>query len=148
MRPTEKRLATLLGQKGYKLTSQRRAVLGAIASSHEHLTPAAVHERVQQENPKTGLVTVYRTLDLLSKLGLICQVHREGKSQSYTLAPTEHHHHMICSECGIVADFTDCDLSDLEERLSQETGFEIEGHMLEFSGRCSNCRSQVLSVTE
>lgn len=140
MRPTEKRLATLLGQKGYKLTSQRRAVLSAIASSHEHLTPADVYKRVQQENPEIGLVTVYRTLDLLSELGLICQVHREGKSQSYTLAPTGHHHHMICSGCGTVADFTDCDLSELQARLSRETGFEIEGHLLEFSGRCKDCR--------
>ena len=148
MRPTEKKLVATLSQSGYKLTAQRRSVLGAIVSSREHLTPAAVHERVKQDNPRVGLVTVYRTLELFSELGLICRVHGEGKSQSYTLAPTGHHHHMICSECGAVADFTDCDLSDLEERLSQETGFEIEGHLLEFTGRCSNCRSQLLSVTE
>lgn len=148
MRPTEKKLVATLSQNGYKLTAQRRSVLGAIVSSHEHLTPAAVHERAKQDNPRVGLVTVYRTLELLSDLGLICCVHGEGRLRSYTLAPIGHHHHMICSECGTVADFTDCDLSDLEERLSQETGFEIEGHMLEFSGRCSNCRSRVLSVTE
>ena len=140
MRPTERKLTLALGHNGYKLTAQRRAVLKAITNSHEHLTPAEVHERVKQQNSKIGLVTVYRTLELLSELGLICQVHREGKSQSYTLAPSGHHHHMICSKCGTVADFTDCDLGELEARLSHETGFEIEGHLLEFSGRCGDCQ--------
>ena len=140
MRPTEKKLTSALGHNGYKLTAQRRAVLNAIANSHEHLTPAEVHEKVNQENSKVGLVTVYRTLELLSELSLICRVHGEGKSQSYTLAPSGHHHHMICTACGTVADFTDCDLGDLQQRLAHDTGFEIEGHLLEFYGRCRDCQ--------
>ena len=141
MRPTEKKLTATLSKSGFKLTAQRRSVLSAIVNSHECLTPADVHERVRQNNPRIGLVTVYRTLEVLSELGLICRVRGEGKSQSYTLAPIGHHHHMICSGCGAVADFTNCSLSDLEERLAQETGFKIEGHMLEFYGLCSSCRS-------
>jgi Fe2+ or Zn2+ uptake regulation protein len=49
---------------------------------------------------------------------------------------------MICSGCGAVADFTECDLAELEKRLSQETGFRIEGHLLEFSGRCLDCQAK------
>jgi hypothetical protein len=75
------------------------------------------------------LVTVYRTLDILSELGLICEVHSGGNCRSYLMRrPQEHHHHLICADCGTVADFTDCDLSELEQRLSLETGFEIKGH--------------------
>jgi len=145
MRPTEQKIISLLGQKGYKVTAQRRAVLSAIARSHEHLTPAAVYERVKQDDPDVGLVTVYRTLELLCKLGFICRVHRGGKSRSYTLAPFGHHHHMICSRCGAVTDFTDCDLAELEERLSRETGFVIEGHLLQFTGRCRDCQNTAMS---
>ena len=141
MRPSEKRLAATLSQSGYKLTPQRRAILNAIVNSHETLTPATIHERAREENSRVGLVTVYRTVELLAQLGLICRVHGEGKSQSYTLAPSGHHHHMICSECGGVADFTDCDLGELQERLARETGFEIEGHLLEFYGRCRDCQT-------
>jgi len=54
--------------------------------------------------------------------------------------PSEHHHHLICSDCGAVVDFANCDLGELEQRLSLKTGFEIEGHLLEFLGRCQNCR--------
>jgi Fur family ferric uptake transcriptional regulator len=57
--------------------------------------------------------------------------------------PSEHHHHLICSDCGAVEDFTDCDLSKLEQRLSRETSFDIEGHLLEFTGRCRDCRKRI-----
>ena len=144
MRLTEKKIAALLRQRGYKLTPQRRAVLNAIAHSHEHLTPAAIHERVHLEQPGIGLVTIYRTLALFTKLGLICRVHTEGRCRSYLIRrPSGHHHHLICSSCGWVVDFSDCDLTQLEKKLSQETDFKIEGHLLEFLGRCPDCRETV-----
>jgi len=142
MRPTENRLAAVLSKNGYKITGQRMAVLRAIAASRAILTPADVHARVRKENPKVGLVTVYRTLEVLSALGLICRVHRGGRSRSYTQAPAGHHHHIVCSICGAVEDFTNCDLTELEKRLSEQTGFVIEGHLLEFSGRCKRCQQR------
>ncbi len=142
MRPTDKKLASILSQNGYKLTSQRLAVLNVIANSQEHLTPAAIFKKVNQDHSQIGLVTVYRILETLSDLGLICRVDRPGKSSSYTLSPSGHHHHLVCSECGAVADFTDCSLEKLEQRLSEETGFKIEGHLLQFTGICDDCRGQ------
>ncbi len=130
----------MLTQKGYKLTAQRRAVIDVVVSSSEHLAPAALYERVRRTHPAIGLVTVYRTLEMLSELGLICRVHRGGKSRSYTLALLGHHHHLVCSRCGTVADFTGCDLEELQQRLSQDTGFKIEGHLLQFVGDCRNCQ--------
>ena len=140
MRPTEKKIASLLSQKGHKLTAQRRAVIDVVVNSREHLAPAALYERVRRTHPAIGLVTVYRTLEMLYELGLICRVHRGGKSRTYTLAPQGHHHHLVCAQCGTVADFTGCDLELLQQRLSQETGFNIEGHLLQFVGHCRNCK--------
>ncbi len=131
----------MLKQRGYKLTPQRRAVLNVITHSHEHLTPAAIYERVYQEYPGIGLVTIYRTLDILTALGLICEVHSGGNCRSYLMRrPEEHHHHLICSDCGSVVDFGNCDFGELEQKLSKETGFEIESHLLEFLGKCRNCQ--------
>ena len=91
-------------------------------------------------HPSIGLVTIYRTLEILTKLGLICEVHAGGNCRSYLMRrPSEHHHHLICSNCGTVIDFTDCDLGELEQRLTEETGFKINGHLLEFLGQCENC---------
>ena len=141
MRFTGKKIATILRQHGYKLTPQRRRVLNVIGRSREHLTPAAIYEMVRQELPGIGLVTIYRTLEILAELGLICEVHTGGNCRSYLMRrPSEHHHHLICSDCGTVVDFTDCDLSRLEQRLHRETGFKIENHLLEFAGQCQNCQ--------
>ena len=141
---TEKKIERILRQRGFKITPQRRAILSAITSSREHLAPAAIHKRVCQEHPSIGLVTVYRTLEILSELGLICEMHVGGNCRSYLMRrPLEHHHHLICSDCGTVIDFTDCDLIELERRLSRETGFEINGHLLEFVGQCRNCCKEI-----
>ena len=108
---SEKKITTILRQHGYKLTPQRRGVIRTIASTQDHLTPAAIYEKVHQEHPKIGLVTIYRTLEILTKLGLICEVHAGDNCRSYLIRrPSEHHHHLICSDCGTVIDFTDCDL--------------------------------------
>lgn len=141
MRLTANRIAGILRQRGYKLTPQRHAVLRVIAASHDHLTPEAICEKAHAKKADIGLVTVYRTLDLLSELNLVCRVHAPDGCRSYMMRrPTEHHHHLICSGCGKVVDFTGCVLDDLEQGLSQDTGFNINGHLLEFYGLCPECR--------
>jgi len=141
MQLSEGDIRAAVRKHGYKLTSQRRAVIKAIAGTHEHMTPSELYERVRRDNPGIGLVTVYRTMDILAEIGLICELHSGNNCRSYLLRrPAEHHHHLICSECGQVIDFTDCDLSDIERRLSRDTGFEMESHLLEFLGRCPACQ--------
>jgi Fur family transcriptional regulator, ferric uptake regulator len=141
MKLTANRIAGIIREHGHKLTPQRHAVLKVIAASHDHLTPEAIFEKVHLENPGVGLVTVYRTLDLLSELNLVCRFHTADGCRSYMMRrPTEHHHHLVCSRCGRVVDFTACDLIDLEKTLSEQTGFIIDGHLLELSGLCPDCR--------
>jgi Fur family ferric uptake transcriptional regulator len=140
MRLTANKIAGILRRQGYRLTPQRHAVLKAIAGSYDHLTPAEIFERVRQEYSAIGLATVYRVINLLTELKLICRVSLKGDSQSYLMRrPLEHHHHLVCSQCGRAVDFTDCDLSRLEKQLSRNTGYDIEGHLLEIYGRCPDC---------
>jgi Fur family ferric uptake transcriptional regulator len=136
-----KNLASLLRQKGYKLTPQRRAVINVIARSNNHVTPSELYERAHKEHSGVGLVTVYRTLKMLSGMGLICEMRGDHGSRSYLLRrPAEHHHHLVCSGCGFVVDFASCALNDLERRLVDSTGFVMEDHLLEFHGRCPDCQ--------
>lgn len=146
MKPIEKKkVEAALRKRGYKLTPQRRAVLDVITLSRTHLTPAEIFERVGQEYPGIGLVTVYRTLEILAEAGLICEVHVGSNCRRYLLRrPSEHHHHLVCSGCGTVIDFSECGLFELEQRLSQKTGFEIKSHLLEFLGQCPECHKAEL----
>ncbi len=142
----EKKIIAALKQHGYKITPSRRLLVSTIVESHEHLTPAAIFAGVKSEDPGISLVTIYRTLEILTKLGFICEVHGGGNCRSYLVkCPVEHHHHLICSGCGRVTDFTGCDLSSLEGKLSRKTGFKIDSHLLEFLGLCSNCLRKTVS---
>ena len=125
---------------GFKLTPQRRAILSFIARRQEHMTPAAIYEHVRRRHRSIGLVTVYRTLEMLTGLGLLCRVHDDGRCRSYFMRrPAGHHHHVVCSSCGKVTDFKACNLVALERRLARKTGFKIESHLLEFKGVCQDC---------
>jgi len=131
-----------LKQYGYKLTPQRRVVIRAIASTRDHLTPTAIYEKVRQDHPNIGFVTIYRTLEILAELGLICELHAGGSCRSYTISAPGHHHHLICSGCGKVIDFTGYELGEVQQSLSKETGFRIDGHLLEFIGLCLACQKE------
>jgi Fur family ferric uptake transcriptional regulator len=144
MRLTANRIAGILRKNGYKLTPQRHAVLRAIADTNDHLTALELYARVNERCPSIGKVTVYRLLEILSRLNLVCEVHGDGICKNYLMRrPTGHHHHLICSGCNKVIDFTDCDLTDLERRLAGENDFVIQGHLLEFHGLCHECKSAV-----
>jgi len=134
-----KEIESRLRSQGYRLTAPRRAVIEAAVRSEDHLTPAALYEKLRLSRKGIGLVTVYRTLELLESLGLICEVHAGGSCHSYTVGARRHHHHLICSDCGRVVDFESPDLARLRRRLASETGFEIKEELLEFLGQCRSC---------
>jgi len=140
MRLTERKVTASLRQSGHKLTPQRRAVIRVITSSQDHLTPATIYKKVHHYQPNIGLVTIYRTLEILAELGLVCELPAGGTCRSYTISTSQHHHHLICSDCGIVVDFTSHYPNELEQGISKESGFRIDGHLLEFFGLCQACQ--------
>jgi Fur family transcriptional regulator, ferric uptake regulator len=127
---------------GYKLTPQRRAIVEAILAAEKSLTPQELHAALARKHPDIGLVTVYRTIDVLDRLGLLCQFQPGGNSRSFKAGPAEHHHHLVCRGCGDVVDFTGRCPTELENSLERETGFVITDHQLEFAGYCRDCRVQ------
>ncbi len=125
---------------GRRLTPQRQAVLRIVAESAEVLRPADVYARAQAAGQRLGLTTVYRTLDILTELGLVQRLHQADGGQCYAASGQGHRHQLVCSGCGQVVEFTDCNLADLHQRLAQRTHFRIENHWLQFSGRCEACQ--------
>ena len=144
MKISETQVKTALRRHGYKLTRQRRSVIKAVVSSKYRLTPAALYNKLHQDYPDIGLVTVYRTLGLLSNLGLLCKLHTGGNCHTHTIGTPERHHHLICSGCGKVIDFSCRSMAEVEGNLAEETGFAIKDHLLEFTGYCQNCRKDLM----
>ncbi len=117
--------------RGYKATPQRKAVLGAlVAEQHQSL------EEIRARCPEVGLVTVYRTLGLLTGLGIVRRLEL-GDGPRYELAEA-HHHHMICESCGDISEFEKCPL-DLERVSLTSPEFEVRSHSVEVYGRCAAC---------
>ena len=117
---------------GYKATPQRMAVLRALVEEqHQSL------EEIRARCPEVGLVTVYRTLDLLGNLGIVRRLDL-GDGARYELAEN-HHHHMICESCGDISEFEECPL-DPELLPPGSVDFEVRAHSLEVYGRCGACR--------
>ena len=139
MRLTTVRLVSMLRKKGYRVTPQRRAILEVITKNRSHLSIAAIHDRVVKKHKDIGLVTVYRLIEVLLKLGLVCKVNVKGGTDYILRRPQGHHHHLVCNECGKVVDFSNCDLGALEGELSAKSGFVISEHLLEFRGKCRLC---------
>ena len=135
------KLLITIKKNGYKITPQRKAVINSIAGSHSHFTPESIHKRVSDGCQGIGLATIYRTINILLNLRLVCELYTGGNCHSYVVRrPVKHHHHLVCSSCKKVVDFTDCDLKDIEIKLSKGTGFKVDRHLLEFIGTCPDCQ--------
>lgn len=137
---SESSLAQAFTARGYKLTRPRRAVLKVVAQAGAGLSPAQIHARAKKFHPHTGLVTVYRTLDLLAECGAVRRVHGEDGCHSYAPASEGHAHHVICGQCHAVVEFEECDLAELLKTVQRRTGYKIQEHWLELFGLCPNCR--------
>jgi Fur family ferric uptake transcriptional regulator len=129
-----------LRENHHKLTRPRRLVLEVIAEADHHLTPAEVYRKAKARNPRLGLTSVYRTLELLARLGLVQHIHMNHRHRHYAPVRRDHGHHLVCNGCGRVVEFADCDLEGLARRLARRTRFTIEGHSVELFGRCPDCQ--------
>jgi Fur family ferric uptake transcriptional regulator len=131
-----------LQEAGHRLTKPRMAVLQVLENGGEHLSPAEILARGQALYPALSRATVYRTLELLSELGLLRLIHPGELRSSVACVEMHHHghHHLLCIHCGCMIPFEECVVGELEATLSQRLGFEIKGHLLEFYGLCEECR--------
>ena len=126
-------------QKGIPFTRQRRLIWDYFAGADRAATIGEAADALHGEG--VGQATVYRTVQLLSDLGLLARV-QDGRGEICFIAPPiGHSHPLICGVCRRVVRFDgDGDVKELETRLSAETGFAIYGHHLEVYGICPDCR--------
>jgi Fur family ferric uptake transcriptional regulator len=136
---SEEGILQQLSCQGYRITEPRRAVVRALLEDEGHSSPAQVHRRARLHCASVGLVTVYRTLDLLTEMGFARRIHTENGCHGYASASVGHRHHLVCRQCGATVEVEGCDLSPFLMQVSEATGYQIEDHLLELVGRCAAC---------
>jgi Fe2+ or Zn2+ uptake regulation protein len=129
-----------LRQAGFRVTPPRLAVLKVFEAEHEHLSPDEVLERGRKVYPALGRATVYRTLDLLTGLGVLRPLYLGDGRPCFTRV-AEGHHHLVCSGCDRITEFDEDGIGRIARRLSRELGFEVRSHLLEFYGLCGKCKT-------
>lgn len=130
-------------------TIPREAILNLLNRTSKHLSAKEIYASLHRINPGIGLTTVYRTLDLLAKAGVINKIDiGEGQSRYEFRSgdKKEHHHHLICTKCGKITDYSDFMDEELElvkkteKNLSKKYNFIVHDHNIEFYGLCENCK--------
>jgi Fe2+ or Zn2+ uptake regulation protein len=140
MPTTARPLRESLARAGYKVTAPRRAVLQSVARMRAPLTVDEILSRSRRAYPRLGLVTVYRTLEILRKLGHVRRLHMESGCHTYAAALSPHGHYLICSSCGRAVEFSECHMQGMLRGVAQRTGYRISTHWLELFGRCPRCQ--------
>lgn len=129
-----------LRQHQYKLTGARKEIIRIFNANDRPLSVQEIH---QQLNDTTAdLASVYRTINLLCDLGVLIRLDFQEKLYRYELSDAfvPHHHHLICKQCGNVANvFEPCLPDDIMKQILQQEGFMVESHILEFYGICKAC---------
>lgn len=125
-------------EAGVKLTHQRIEIFRAVAASVDHPSAEAVHRAVQAGMPTVSLDTVYRTLWLLTDLGLLTTLGLRQDSVRFD-ANVENHHHYVCLQCGLVRDFESAELGTLSIPDAVNRFGQVVSAHVEVRGVCDRC---------
>lgn len=137
-------LEKILKSNGYKLTSQRRAIIEVLCENiGKFLSAEEILNLSKQKYPQTNFSTVYRNLEVLEELNLIHKTNMSLDNTFYyeIIDIDEHHHHIICRKCGKTQAIDFCPLEIFKEKIDL-TDFELLDHKLELYGLCKECKNK------
>lgn len=124
---------------GFRSTPQRLAILHVLDDVRSHLTLSEILSQVQGRVPGINESTVYRTLDLLVREGLVLETHLGSGQIVYEVAHSNHHH-LLCRKCGREEVIRGEELADLYAHFERHTGFLIDSVHMTFFGLCPDCQ--------
>ncbi|HET7856877.1 MAG TPA: Fur family transcriptional regulator [Gaiellaceae bacterium] len=130
-----------LRSAGLKPGGARSAVVEVLAEQPCCLPASEIHDRVRARRPGVGIASVYRALETLTALGLVHRIDlRSGGARYEPAEPSgDHHHHLVCGDCGRVEAFTDDRLERAIQTISQGASFRVDEHDVVLRGRCDAC---------
>ena len=140
---TRPSLMKALVDRGIRITAQRRLLVGIIQDSPRHLDAAKLLEIAKKRDPEIDRATVYRTIGLLKKHGLIDELdlmHIEGEKHYYEAKTSKDHCHMACFRCGAIMEYASPAFERLKKEIAHEGDFLIRVVRLEVGGFCRRCR--------
>jgi Fur family transcriptional regulator, ferric uptake regulator len=135
------RFQQFLAGQGLKLTNERAALVREIFSTHYHFEADELLFKMKEKSVKISRATIYRTLELLVKSGMVRRVHLGEDHYHYEfVSGNSHHDHLICTTCGSVIEFNDPALEARQREICERKKFTPTFHNLQILGVCDACR--------
>lgn len=135
------RFQEFLQRQGQKLTSERSALVREIFSIHYHFEVDELLFKMKGKNVKISRATIYRSLELLVKSGMVRRVHLGEDHYHYErVTGDSHHDHLVCTICGAVIEFHDEELEQRQREICARNKFTPTFHNLQILGVCDRCR--------
>ena len=138
------RLQAHCAERGIRMTQQRRAILRVMETAKKHLDAAQLLRKAQRLDATVDRSTVYRTLQMLKRQGLIDELdlmHIHGEGHYYERKLNRDHIHMACLRCGKIMEFVSDVFDKLKQQVERDCNFQIVVSRLEIGGYCSACRA-------
>lgn len=135
------RLQAAVQGRGQRWTEQRQLIADVLAASDGHSTGAEMVERVRAADPSATPSTVYRTLDLLEKLGFASHHHGVDGRETYHLEEVLAHGHVHCQGCGAEVELDAAAAKPILAAIERATGYAADLDHLSLQGRCPTCRA-------
>ncbi len=130
-----------LRQKSYRVTAERLRLLERVRRQRGHFNVDELVRRLHDQGLKVSRDMVYRNIPILLESGVIEQSFKTSRDTFYESAyQKKHHDHILCRQCGKVAEFEDTDIEKLQETIAQRVGFKLEYHCHQLVGLCAKCR--------
>lgn len=144
MKNREEILRDYLRLKGLKITSQREIILKTFLDTHSHCSTDDLYVKLRKNHPKIGYATVHRTLKLLVESGIAIEQHfGDGQARFEPAQEDNHHDHLVCRECGLIIEFEEPQIEELQRQIAAAHQFIIKSHRHELYGVCSQCSRQL-----
>jgi Fur family ferric uptake transcriptional regulator len=136
-----KHALAVLEDGGYRSGGARRAVVELLGRQNCCLSAQEIFDRLRAARRPVGIASVYRTLETLSDLRLVKRIDAgDGIARYEPLTPDgDHHHHLVCRDCGKVEAFSDPRLERAIDRVAGGLGYAIEEHEVVLTGACADC---------
>jgi Fur family ferric uptake transcriptional regulator len=132
-----------VSEAGHRAGGARTAVIESLAGQSCCRSAQEIFDQLRGDGRRVGIASVYRVLDLLVSLGLVQRLDLGGGISRYepALPGGEHHHHLVCVDCGEVRPFEDPRLERALEETATSSDFTVDGHDVVLRGRCPDCRA-------
>ncbi len=135
------RFKEALKKEGLKYTPQRTAVLEEIIKDKGHRESEEIYLALKKSGQHVSRATIYRTMDILVNNGFARKMNLgDGRARYESKVNSPHHEHLVCMECGLIVEFMDQKIEDLQDEIAIQYEFQLKRHIHQLFGLCKKCQ--------